>query len=366
MIKKLLAFLFVSLVVGVSCLHASAEEVEVTPDDYAILYSSSGNNIFVQELERSVLLSPFTDQYCPLGTSVVVSDSVYLFDTSASNYLSVAKDGYAKSFQDWSMNFTNCEIGLDMSNFPNGYYRYSSDLYFGIGGAFTEYCNFGSAIDLKSSYTYTSAPFFIADSESGMHCTVYLVGETSYQRTENRANAGASETFNLIHIYIESTFQYDSTYGTDVVFQLKPWFDTNISSLSIDCSPLRSLPSRHFDFYVNNRWKSSLVGNVEPPVTPTPSPTPYPGQDTQESINAGVQQIVSDLNINATPIPTPAYLEIDETIFDEMTLPDVSSTEETFTNLWDIFDPLWSFIGLLAGSLLVVGVFCYILRGGFI
>lgn len=350
---------------------AHAEEVELVPEDYCILTSSSpSDSLLQQEMERSVLLSPFTNSYCQLGTTSVVPDSVYLYNVNATSYLSIVNSGFANSFQDWSMTYKNAEIGLDMTDFPNGYYRYSADLYFGIGGGFSEYCNFSSVINLKSTYTFTSAPLYIGDSEDGMHCTVFIVGENTYQRPDNRANTGAAELFNLIHIYIESTFYFDSSYGTDVVFNIKPWFDSNISALSVDCSPLRAInQSRAFYFYANNRFSSSLVGNVDPPVTPTPSPTPYPGQDTQESINSGVQQIVQDLNVNATPVPAPDDLTIDETLFDvldDLTLPDVTPAESTFEELWRIFDPLMPFIVLSGGSLLLVGVFMYCLRGHFI
>lgn len=367
--KKILLTLMLvpTFCMGLS-IKASAEEVELTPDDYHILYSSSPYSaVLDQEIRRDTTLSPFTDAKCPIGTSSLVPGSTYVYSANAVTRYDIIKNGMANNMADWAFRYTGCEIGLDMTDQTDGYYRYSADLYFGLGGTFTSYANVSArTINLKASYTYNSVPLAIPDSESGMHCMVYLVGETEFTREDSYSNAGVYETYNLVHIYVESTFYYDSAYGTDIVFNLDPWFENNISALSVDCSPLRATVSRNFDFYANNRFTSSLVGNVAPPVTPTPSPAPYPGQDTQESINQGVQQIVTDLSISATPVPTPSEIEIspsDLESLEELTLPDVSVTQTTFADLWDIFAPAVPYLTMLAGSLLAVSIFMWILAG---
>lgn len=368
MIKKLLTGLCIFFSIGASLSFASAQEVEIVPEDYHILYSSSPySSLLDQEIRRDTSLSPFTDVKCPIGTSSLVPDSNYVYSANAVTRYDRVNEGYANNMADWSFRYTGCEIGLDMSNQTDGYYRYSADLYFGLGGTFTSYANVSArTINLKASYTYNSVPLAIPDSESGMHCMVYLVGETEFTREDSNSNAGVYETFNLVHIFVESTFYYDSAYGSDIVFNLEPWFDNNISSLSVDCSPLRATVSRNFAFYANNRFTSRLFGNVDPPVTPTPSPTPYPGQDTQESINAGVQQIVQDLNVYATPVPTPADIELDPDDLESLealTLPDISDGSSTFSDLWDIFAPAVPYLTMLVLSLFGIMVFLWILEG---
>lgn len=367
MIKKLLTGLCIFFSIGTSLSFASAQEVEIVPEDTLNLYSSSPyNSALEQEIERDTSLSPFTDVKCPLGTSSLVPDSVYVYSAQAVTRYDMINAGMANNMADWSVSFYNAIIGLDMSNQTDGYYRYSADLYFGIGGTFTSYGNVSArTMDLRATYTYNSVPLAIPDSENGMHCMVYLVGETDFTRQDSSIST-VNETFNLVHIYVESTFYYDSAYGTDIVFNLVPWFDNNISALSVDCSPLRATVSRNFDFYANNRFTSRLFGNVDPPVTPTPTPTPYPGQDTQESINAGVQQIVQDLNVYATPVPTPADIELDPDDLESLealTLPDISDGSTTFSDLWDIFAPAVPYLTMLVLSLFGIMVFLWILEG---
>lgn len=361
----------VILIIGFSCSFAFAEEVSLVPSDTFELYSTSNYQPdLVQSVKRSTSLYPFTESTYENGSTSLVPDSYYLYSSSGStgHYLDPVQSSYGASAGIWSMSFDNFIVTLDMSENINGYYRYSFDLYFGISGGFDQWASFSArTLDFTPNYSYVSAPLFISDSDSGMHCTVYLVGQTDYTIQDDYADTGILETYSLIHIYVESTFYYDSSYGSEIVFNLEPWFDSNISSLSVDASIIPV--NRSFYFYANNRVKSTLVGNVDPPVTPTPTPTPYPGQDTQESINQGVQTIIQGLDLNATPIPTPVDFSIDETFFDsldEMTLPDLSFAESTYLSLWDIFDPLWPFICILVASLFVVTVFCWILRGGFI
>lgn len=355
---------------------ASAEEVSLVPSDSFELYSSlSGTSTsFIQEVKRSVSDYPFTDSSCELGTTSLVPDSFYLYSSSSSSYFSIIKTVYGSS-PTFNFSFDNCVVTLDMTNNINGYYRYSFDLYFGVCGGFTQWANYNDiTFDFTPSYTYSSVPLAIPDSESGMHCIVYLVGQSDYLVNDDYTPSSCFEKFGLVHIFVESTFYYDSNYGTDIVFNLEPWFDSNISSLGID--PTFFTLDRYFRFYVNNRVKSSLFGNVDPPVTPSPTVSPYPGQDTQESIQQGVSniegqmnQLINSLNPVVSPIPTPADFTIDETLFDElesMTLPDVSSAEDTFSSLWDIFDPIWWFLALLFSVTFVIGIFLYVLRGGFI
>lgn len=364
--KVFAAFMLFCSVGAFSVFGASAAEVEIVPVDSINLYSSSPySSLLDQEVERDTTLSPFTTSNYVLGGSDLVPGSVYLYSTNANNRLDRVQEGNAPNMADWSMNYTNAVITLDMTDLTDGYYRYEVDLYIGVAGGFTSYANTSAALNLKASYPYISSPLYIGDSEDGMHCNVYLVGESVYSRTDSNTN-GQVQTFNLIHVYITSTFNYSSVYSTEIVFNIKPWFDNNLGSLSFDCSGLRSSPSRTFAFYANNRFVSKLYGNVDPPVTPTPSPTPYPGQDTQESINAGVQQIVQDLNVYATPVPTPADIELDPDDLESLealTLPDISDGSSTFSDLWDIFAPAVPYLTMLVLSLFGIMVFLWILEG---
>lgn len=353
-----------------------ADEVSIVPNDTFELYSSlsDSNSLIVQEVKRSTSLYPFTESNCDLGTSSLVPDSVYLRSTNASSYLDIVKSVYPSS-PSFNYKFRNFVVTLDMSDNINGYYRYSFDLYFGLSGGFTQWADFYNVtVDLTPSYTYSSVPLFISDSDDGMHCTVYLVGQSDFIVNDDYTPNTGLEKFSLVHIFVESTFFYDSSYGTDVVFNLSPWFESNISALSFDPSVLPV--DRSFRFVVNNRIESSLVGNVDPPVTPTPTVTPYPGQDTQESIQQGVSniegqinQLTNILNPQVSPIPTPPEFTIDETPFAEfesMTFPDISEGQPIFSTLWDVFSPLMPYVLVMGTSLILTFFIMWILRGGWL
>lgn len=373
-----LAFCFV-LIIGFSCSFAFAEEVELIPSDSFELVCNSTYTGYTSdyhlELERATNAYPFTTSGIIFGDSTTLnlpSDAVYLYRSGyGSSIAGVPVDYCAYSYYgyqmyDFSVNYKNLVISLDMENYLNGYYRYETDFLLGVFFVVDPFQYSIGDYDLTPSYTYDSHPFYIGDSESGMHIEVVLIGEQEYTYKQGQSNV----TVSLLKLHAESTFYYDSAYGTDLTFNLESAFQNLFSSLSFDVSSIRNTGRSQTAYACyNTRIWSSLFSNVDPPITPTPSPTPYPGQDTQESINSGVQQIVTDLNISATPIPVPSELAIDETIFDvleTMTLPDISEAETSFTDLWSIFDPLWVFLGALFGSLTVVGLFLYFVRGCFI
>lgn len=363
------------LFIGTLSVSASADEVSIVPNDTFELYSSlsDSGSLIVQEVKRSTSLYPFTDSSCDLGTSSLVPDSVYLMSTNASSYLDSVKSVYPSS-PSFNYKFRNFVVTLDMSDNINGYYRYSFDLYFGLSGGFVQWADFNATVDLTPTYTFSSAPLFISDSEDGLHCTVYLVGQSDFIVNDDYTPATGLEKFSLVHIFVESTFFYDSSYGTDIVFNLSPWFESNISALSFNPSVLPV--DRSFRFVVNNRVISSLVGNVDPPVTPTSTVTPYPGQDTQESIQQGVSniegqinQLTNVLNPYVSPIPTPPELTIDETPFAEfesMTFPDISEGQPIFSSLWDVFEPLLPYVFVMGTSLILTFFVMWILRGGWL
>lgn len=385
---KTITKIFIALILGVvfalgAFPHiAHADEVSLVPlDSFEYTAKSSYSNYtspVYMELERNAWNSPFnSDTFC-LGYRDYIdspSDGVFLYPTSGTvsqNGIQVARCAYeyqGKNIQDFSITPQAFVIALDMSDNLNGYYRYECDFEYGVGFVIDPFQYTTAPADLSPSYIYNSAPLHIPDSDTGMHISVYLVGEDVFVQGM-RTGDYTQVTNALVHLHAVSTFYYDSTYGTEVTFDLSPVFSNMVGTLTYDMAPVRNTGrSQTAQAFYNNRVWSALYGNVEPPVTPTPTVTPYPGQDTQESINAGVQQIVQGLDVQATPIPQPDDLTIDETLFDmleSMTLPDVSPAEQTFTSLWTIFDPLWAFIGLMAGSMLVVGVYMYCLRGRFI
>lgn len=384
MSKKLFFVFLFFLLVGAFSVSASADEVVLIPVDSVEFtakstYSNYESNVYF-EVERSSWTSPFTNTNWYLGPRDQVdspSDGVYLYPSSGNTEfiqgVTVVRAAYSYhgyQFSDFSVIPLSLVVNLDMSNLINGYYRYECDFEFGVGFVVDPFQYTSGDNDLIPNYVYNSVPLHIADSDSGMHISCYFVGQDNFTVLQRADGVGASLTTGLPHFHCVSTFYYDSQYGTDVTFDLTPIFSNMIGSLSYDMSPVRDTNRSQAAYAIyNNRFWSSLYSNVEPPVTPTPVPTPYPGQDTQESINQGVQTIIHGLDLNATPIPTPVDLSIDETFFDsldEMTLPDLSAAESTYLSLWDIFNPLWPFIGILVASLFVVAVFCWLLRGGFI
>lgn len=372
------------LIVGLPCSFAAAEEVSLIPDDSFELVAHGSQSGFTSqvhmEVEKSSTEYPFTISNFLFGNSQLVPDSIFLRSSSAQlTYANMLVDRCAYSYygfemSDFSVTYDNLVIGLDMSNQVNGYYRYECDFYIGVAVAPDSFYSGSGLSDLTPTFTFSSAPLSIGDSEQGMHCTVYLVGENEYTVSFNNAR---SAKLSLIHFHLESTFNFDSQYGSEVAFYLSPVFSNMISSLSFDMSPVRSAggtPS--CNCYYNNRVKSVLYSNVDPPITPTPSPTPYPGQDTQESINAGVSQIESQvsqltniLDVHATPVPVPEELTIDETVIDvleSMTLPDIEDSRSTMSTMWEIFTPAVWYLALLAAAIFAVSIFLWILRGGWL
>lgn len=370
---------------------AHADEVTLIPVDSVEFtarstYSNYESNVYF-EVERSSWTSPFTNTNWYLGPRAQVdspSDGVYLYPSSGNTQsiqgvtvVRAAYSYYGYQFSDFSVIPLSLVVNLDMSNLINGYYRYECDFEFGVGFVIDPFQYTSGDNDLIPSYSYSSVPLHIADSESGLHISCYFVGQDNFTVLQRDDGVGASLTTGLPHFHCVSTFYYDSEYGTDVTFNLTPIFSTMIGSLSYDMSPVRATNRSQAAYAIyNNRFWSSLYSNVEPPVTPTPVPTPYPGQDTQESIQQGVSniegqlyQLINSLNPVVSPIPTPSDFTIDETLFDEletMTLPDVSAAEDTFSSLWDIFDPLWWLLALIFSVTFVIGIFLYVLRGGFI
>lgn len=370
MIKKLLAFLSVSLVVGVSCLHAHAEDIEILSYTDTLYLDSTlsvgqGSYNLVSDSMASLdsMSSSWYGGYNLLDGYRIsylypVSDNLSGFATYLNQYYSYSIANGSDRPLPASLTLNDGSIVLDTTGFHSGAYHYSCEIYVGIGYNRIQHLT-NSSFYVPATFALDSPGFtfnYVSASFVGKEQVTYYV-------------AGGSASVDLLHFHFDEYFELDGseTSKTFAVGNIFQWIlGSPISYDFATQGPLGNRSNRNFYYFANNRFESELWKVDSLPVPPSPTPAPYPGQDTQESINQGVQTIISALDISATPIPTPADLEIDETIFEEMTLPDVSSTATTFTNLWDIFDPLWSFIGLLAGSLLVVGVFCYILRGGFI
>lgn len=374
------------LVMGLSCSFAFAEEVELIPSDSFELVCNStytGYSSDIQlEIERATNTYPFTTSGIFFGDSSTLSlpsDAVYLYSSGQGTSISgvpvdrCAYSYYGKDMSDFSVNFKNLVISLDMDNLLNGYYRYETDFLLGVFFVVDPFQYSIGDYDLTPSYTYDSHPFYIGDSETGMHIEVVLVGEQEYSYKQGQSNV----TVSLLKFHSESTFLYDSTYGTDITFNLQTAFSSIFSSLNFDTSAIRATNRTQTAYACyNSRIWSSLYSNVEPPITPTPSPTPYPGQDTQESINSGVSQIESQvsqliniLDVHATPVPVPEELTIDETVIDvleTMTLPDLEDSRSTMSTMWEIFTPAVWYLALLAAAIFAVSIFLWILRGGWL
>lgn len=390
LIKIFLPFFLGSFFALWSFSSAHAEEVSLIPvDSFEFVQHSnaSGYESLVHfEVERSAVSYPFTNSNWYLGPQSLVSapsSSVFLYSSGSQVFISgcpvdrCAYSYYGYQFADFSIFTDSLIVSLDMSGYVNGYYRYELDFEYGAGFVVDPFQYTSGNNVLTPSYTFSSVPLHIPDSDSGMHISCYIVGQQDYTVSQRGDGLGATLTTGLVHFHCESTFYFDSSYGTDIVFNLTPIFGNMISKLDYDMSPVRNTGRSQTAYALyNNRFWSSLYSNVEPPVTPTPSPTPYPGQDTQESIHQGVSniegqlnQLINSLNPVVSPIPTPSDFTIDETLFDEletMTLPDVSAAEDTFSSLWDIFDPLWWLLALIFSVTFVIGIFLYVLRGGFI
>lgn len=244
-----------------------------------------------------------------------------------------------------------------------GWYTCTYDVYLGVGVGLprnnvASYC--------INSFTVDGSADFYTDSEGHPFILQYV------DTVQSTFTAGGNTMrFDLLHFQaIYQGDHIDETLSLNLYDYLRNhiagWQASGVygNGYSIAAYSFQSFVDMHV-YYM-----------AEPPATPTPIPTPYPGQDTQESINQGVSniegqmnQLINSLNPVVSPVPTPADFTIDETLFDElesMTLPDVSSAEDTFSSLWEIFNPLWWLLALLFSVTFVIGIFLYVLRGGFI
>lgn len=369
-----------ALIMGLSCSFAFADEVSIVPSDEVYISAHSSQSGYTTPVIQEVPFSGTwpTSPHFMLGYNTL-PDLTYVYNSSGSlTDLGVPIDRcyYAMNMSymsDFTITYDNIVIELDLSDLPNGYYRYESDIYVGIAlDGYDFLSRTAYNFNYIPSFIYPTSAVYISDSSSSMHCSVRYVDNVDF--TASYLNSSA--TNRLVHFYLTSTFQYDSTYGSDVVFNLQPFLE-EFSSFSFSMDQTKAhWNGGYVAFVYNNRFDSKLTGGVEPLFTPTPSPTPYPGQDTQESINQGVSniegqmnQLINSFNPVVSPIPTPADFTIDETLFDEletMTLPDISDTQSTYSALWDIFNPLWWILGLMFSIVFVIGIFLYVLRGGFI
>ena len=376
MLKKVFSVFCLFFSIGAFCVFGSAEEVEIVPnDDFTVLYFWQ----YGYPDQTSFTLN--TRHSCPsvgqwFGGDFKTYDSLYNPDDELDNnnfnlydqYLSCIREpiNHGTAQNSYNVWLRDPWIDLDVSGYVPGWYRYEADIYLGLCFApyFMQYSDY-DLLTVNPSFTYVSDPV-----ENNGLITQYY----GLQQSRNHLNGFWAKGIDsgMVHIGVSYTFYLD---GSDTVIGFAPDFSV-ISPLNYDMTTFKAVNNGNgyngdTAFFANGRFTSTLYSNVEPPITPTPAPTPYPGQDTQESINAGVQLIVSDLNINATPIPTPADLTIDETVFDmlnDYTLPDVSDEDvvSTYSDLWSVFSPFWVFLGALFGSLLITSIFLYILRGGFV
>lgn len=361
------------LIMGISCSFASADDVEIvsyTDSLYLDSTLSVGQGSYNLVSDTMAPLDSVTANW--FGGSAFHSgyriSYLYPVSDTISGYAEYMNQYYSYSIANGSdrplpasLTLNTGSIVLDTTGFSSGAYHYSCEFYVGIGYHRVQH-------QINTSF-YVPATFALDNvSLSNNFFTYSYVGKEQVTYYTNGGNASVD----LLHFHFDCYFELDGT-ETSKTFSLDTICDFILGSpISYDFAtqgPFGSRNSRTFYYLTNNRFVSELWKVDSMPIPPSPTPTPYPGQDTQESINQGVQTIITALDISATPIPTPADLKIDETIFDEletMTLPDVSSTSQNFLDLWSIFAPLWPFLGILFGSLTVVGIFLYFLRGGFI
>lgn len=287
-----------------SCAHA--EEVELIPlDSFELVCNSTytGYTSDIQlEIERATNTYPFTTSGILFGDSTTLalpSDAVYLYSSGNGTTIAgvpidrCAYSYYGKDIMDFSVNYKNLVVSLDMENLLDGYYRYECDFLLGVFFVVDPFQYSIGDYDLTPSYTYSSQPFFISDSQDGMHIEVTLVGEQEYTYKQGQSNV----TVSLLKFHSESTFNYDDLYGTDITFNLEPAFQNIFSSLNFDTSSIRSTGRTQTAYACyNNRVWSSLFSNVDPPVTPTPTPTPSPNQDIINTNNTNTTNIISNIN----------------------------------------------------------------------
>lgn len=365
-----LAFCLV-LIMGLSLSFAFAEEVPVSHTEdvtYTTVYHTSS--------DYQIAVTTDSWNYCPDPTQTnwiggnAQRDLRTLYKapypttvegtgtTNAAYYMSLYDTiwgYYNPQMPTFTLTLSDCSFTLDTSDLPAGYYRYIVHFYYGC--AFSNANTVSSSVQPSylgiSSYTedFTSIAF-----NGLVQCQNYFAGNSYPFRSD------------LLEFTFDTVFYCDGN-TSETEFNLYYWISQlGKNILGYDLTGYTIGRYYYLNIWANNRYYTELYGNVEPPVTPTPSPTPYPGQDTQESINSGVQQIVSDLSVVATPVPTPIGLDLDETVLDQLesvTLPDMSNQQlnATFTNLWDIFSSLWSYLGILFGSIVVVSVFCFVIGG---
>lgn len=359
------------LIMGISCSFASADDVEIvsyTDTLYLDSTLSVGSGSYNLVSDTMASLDSMTSSW--YGGSALHSDYriSYLYPASNTLYADYLNEYYYYSIANGSdrplsasLTLNDGSVVLDTTGFYSGAYHYSCEIYVGIAYTRIQHQN-NTSFYVPATFALDFPGFTFN------YVTASFVGKEQVTYTVN----GGSASIDLLHFHYDEYFELDGT-ETSKTFAVGNMFQLILGSpISYDFAtqgPLGNRSSRNFYYFTNNRFESELWKVDSLPVPPSPTPTPYPGQDTQESINQGVQTIITALDISATPIPTPTDLKIDETIFDEletMTLPDVSDAQTTYTALWDIFNPLWWFIGLLFSCLFVVGIFLYVLRGGFI
>lgn len=370
-----------ALIMGLSCSFALADEVELNPTDYFTYTSHFQDNSHDVEIVTDTCVNTpvlnanghyyerwLQGDFLTGGAAKVAYKTPPMTDSDHSGLTFFAGnnftnlyyyhwDGYDYTVPSFQLTLHDSSITLDVTNLLAGWYRYEAEIYVGV-------TVFGDANGptFDPVFTYDSSEFPL-----GVNGKIYYAG------TEDLTTGGYGCLYGtqLVHFHFEDTWEVDPEVE-EYTWNITPAFQYLISSLQYS----GGLTTCNFGVATNNRFQSKLFGSVEPIVSPTPFPTPYPGQDTQESINQGVSniegqmnQLINTLNPLVSPIPTPADLTIDETLFDEletMTLPDVSDAQQTYSALWEIFDPLWWIIALLFSVTFVIGIFLYVLRGGFI
>ena len=373
--KVLVLFITCALCWCFSINIAHAEEVELTPSDTFNYSVHVQNNAGLDKtITTDTYAYPDSSYYWIGGNFLKLSRVQYKYGSYDASVDSPGfnpyENGYYLDFYnyypknttntpvvvpDFYVTITGGELELDTNGLLAGYYRYESEIYIGCAFAGVGSYNYQN---MAPNYTYSSTPIPLP---SG--------GTFTYMGSEAITTSSSSVdlfTTALLHFHFEETL-YLPGDDEPVVWDLSPGFQYAVGILDY---PGLSITKNHsLIVFGNNRFDSALYSNVEPPVTPTPSPTPYPGQDTQESINAGVQQIVQDLSVYATPVPTPGEITLDPTAFDyleDLTLPDVSEGSRDISNMWLIFTPAVGYLTLLATSIFVVSIFIYIIRGGWL
>lgn len=289
--------------------------------------------------------SQYNDAYLVMNTSQVWKMPLTTNQFEGGNY----------SVPSLSVNTCDFVINYDLPAL-DGWYTLQYDIFVGVT------CNYNSYSNAVLTNTLTSdgAADFYTDANGHTFIVQYLDNDIRVSTTYSTACVSDMLHFRVVYEGDQNDTSLEFHLGDYISNHIAGWRAGGLNGGRYNTESW---------YMIQSFFLPTLYYELEPPATPTPIPTPYPGQDTQESINAGVQQIVQGLDVQATPIPHPDDLTIDETIFDaldDMTLPDVTPAQSTFTNLWSIFNPLWAFVGLFAGSMTLVGIFMYCLKGRFI